>query len=882
MMNTKQFGVLVAAWLLGGLLHGAVAQPAAPEKSVSAPVMLHIDAQPMPKALAAFAAQTGMQLIFSSVEVKKSLQAPALEGAYTLEGALGKLLANTELSYEYINERTLAIRSAKSDEAVAGRKLSSVQAEGAGDIRLAQAGTDSDAGSSTSGQGSEEKSNAPGSSKNSEETKLEEVVVTAQKRTERLQDVPVPVTAINTQALVEQNQLRLQDYYSSVPGLSFTTGGTSRTAPNLAIRGLTTGGNYTNPTVGIVVDDVPYGSSAGIGGGASMPDFDPGDLARVEVLRGPQGTLYGASSLGGLLKFVTVDPSTEGFSGRVQAGMSSVYNGAELGYNARGVVNVPIGDTFAVRASGFARRDPGYIDNVQSGEDGVNRTDVAGGLLSALWRPSEALSLKLNALYQDIKAHGFSKVDPYLGLGDLQQSVLRGIGGSHKQLGVYTAILKAKLGDVDLTSVSGYSVNTFSYSSDWGHLGLGAFLSGLAQNGFPALGIPGFGVSGVAQIEDNKTDKFSQELRLSGSIGQHLDWLLGGFYNHEDTAWMQDESAIDPATGARVGSLVNFTFPTTVAEYAGFADLTYHFTDRFNVQFGGRESQIRQTYTETDSGPSVLLFDGAPSPFVQPTVHAKDSSFTYLVTPQLKISPNLMVYTRLASGYRVGGPNFLCAAFNIPCHFKPDTTTNYELGAKGNVFDHSLSFDASLYYIDWKDVQLNTAIPNGPAYLANGGAAKSEGVELSVETRPLTGLTLAAWATWNHAVLTQSLPPAAGVYGVSGDRLPFSSRFSGHFSVQQDFPFTSTLNGFVGASVSYVGDRLDGFTSTAQRYDVPGYAQVDMRAGVRRDSWRVNVFVTNIADKRGLLSGSLFPPSYLTGFSYIQPRTVGLSVSTTF
>src|SRR6202012_4446346 len=173
------------------------------------------------------------------------------------------------------------------------------------------------------------------------------------------QDVPVPVTAIRADKLISDNQVRLQDYFTSVPGLSY--------APNnqnqyVTIRGITTGG-FSNPTVGVVIDDVPFGASNALGGGQVIPDFDPGDLARVEVLRGPQGTLYGASSMGGLLKFVTVDPSTDGVSGRVEAGVSDVSHGAELGYNVRGSINVPLSDTFAMRASAFTREDPGYVDN---------------------------------------------------------------------------------------------------------------------------------------------------------------------------------------------------------------------------------------------------------------------------------------------------------------------------------------------------------------------------------------------------------------------------------------------------------------------------------------------------------------------------------------
>ena len=184
---------------------------------------------------------------------------------------------------------------------------------------------------------------------------LEEVIVTAQKKTENLLDVPVPVTAISAQSLIDTNQLRLEDYFTQVPGLTVTPSGYG--VPQLAIRGITTGG-FTNPSVGITVDDVPYGSSSGIASGQEVTNFDPNDLQRVEVLRGPQGTLYGASALGGLLKYVTVDPSPAALSGQVQAGTTDVYNGGSLGDNFRGAINVPLDDTLAVRASAFYRTDP--------------------------------------------------------------------------------------------------------------------------------------------------------------------------------------------------------------------------------------------------------------------------------------------------------------------------------------------------------------------------------------------------------------------------------------------------------------------------------------------------------------------------------------------
>jgi len=245
----------------------------------------------------------------------------------------------------------------------------------------------------------------------SQKIELQEIVVTAQKRIERLQDVPVPVTALDAETLAQRNQNRLQDYFAAVPGLSLNAGSFGGGGQqNLSIRGLATG-SFSNPTVGIAIDDVPFGASNQVAWGAALiPDLDPGDLDRIEVLRGPQGTLYGASSIGGLIKFVTRDPSVDGPSGRAQVLVNGVQHG-ELGYSARGSANVPISDVLAVRASGFTRRDPGYIANVSTGQHDVNRADVYGGRLSVLWKPSAAVSLKVAALLQNTEGDGNPAVD---------------------------------------------------------------------------------------------------------------------------------------------------------------------------------------------------------------------------------------------------------------------------------------------------------------------------------------------------------------------------------------------------------------------------------------------------------------------------------------
>jgi iron complex outermembrane recepter protein len=794
-----------------------------------------IEGQEASRALLEFGRQSSLQIIFASEKVKGVITNP-VHGNYEPIQALKILLKGTSLVVSEKADGVLVVEPSKvkiSSREVTPGKFS----EGLVDREKAPA------------------ANPAGAESNLLSGDVSEIVVTAQKKSERLQDVPIPMTALSADTLVGQNQFRLQDYYTSVPGLSLATRFDG--SPEITIRGISTGFN-TNPTVGITVDDVPYGSSTNLGGADYLPDLDPSDLARVEVLRGPQGTLYGANSIGGLLKYVTVDPSTDEVSGLAQASTSGVYHGAEAGYSFRGSINVPLSDTLAIRASGFTRRDPGYIDNIQTSQKGVNNLDVYGGRVATLWRPSQEFSLKLSALVQDSSLDGAPYVQVAPGLAGLQQAVLPGAGIAHKRLEAYSATATAKLGNVDLVSVSGYNSNRATDVNDLSF----------------AFGSPAAGTN------NTKNYKFSQELRVSGFVGPRVEWLVGGFYTHEDTPYVQQILTTDPS-GALLATLYNADFPTTYTEYAGFADLTLHFTDQFEVQIGGRESHIKETYSEVDTGPFAV-----PSPSINPEVAVSSNSFTYLVTPQFKFSQDFMVYARLASGYRPGGPNALCTLLGAPCQFGPDKTTNYDLGVKGNAFDHVLSFDASLYYISWRNIQLMLNAPGDIfQYISNAGTAKSQGIELSGEARPARGLTISAWIAWNQAELTQAFPAssieAGGVYGADGDRLPYSSRISGDFTVRQEFSITDKLSAFAAGDLSYAGDRVGEFTTSALRARYPGYGQINLRTGARIDAWTVQLLVNNIADKRGLLYGGLGSANPAAYF-FITPRTASVSISRAF
>ena len=698
---------------------------------------------------------------------------------------------------------------------------------------------------------------------------LGEIIVTAQKREERLQDVPIPVTAVNTANLTELNETKFSDFYASIPNLSYAPGPLSQQL--LSIRGITTGAGQA--TVGIMIDDAPFTSATS----EFVPDLDPADLERIEVLRGPQGTLYGAASLGGLIKFVTKDPNMEQFSGHVEVGSDIARNGPNAGYTVRGSVNVPVSDTFAIRASAFARQDPGYIDDIYLHLRGVNMDRTEGGHLSVLWTPTGSLTVKFSALAEATRNYA----NPYTGsefgtpVGDLQESFDRDpdgrdpLGGSNRRVQAYSATITDKIGDATLTSVTSYNLYKFSDDADYTY-----YFGSLSS---------GFGVTGADLVDYQNTSKLNEEIRFTTSFGPRVDFLAGLFYTHENQSLAQAIDATNSLTGFIAGQIYTGDQPVLNTEAAAFADVTYHFTDAFSMQVGGRASDIHQTqYTEIYTGEFY-----APSNYsTVPTIKATNRPITYLFSPQYKLSSDLMLYARLASGYRVGGGNSVIAA-DVPSQYGADKTYDYELGVKGDAWDGRFSYDASLYYIDWRNIQLVLAL-GGFEYTGNAGAAKSQGVEFNFESRPIDHLRLTSWVVFSEAEITGYPESAllAGAFAGPGTPLPYASRFSTNLTLDYESAIARELEGFAGVAGTYIGAREGEFAGCADltcavplpRQALPAYAKVDVHAGLNYQTWKATVYATNLLDRRGLLT-SVSPP---TVFAEIPPRTIGISVSKTF
>ncbi|HJY38776.1 MAG TPA: TonB-dependent receptor [Steroidobacteraceae bacterium] len=743
---------------------------------------------------------------------------------------------------------------------------------------------------------------APGAfaqqAQNTRNVTLEEVIVTAQKRQEALQDVPQSITVLNSATFDRQQANNLQDYLALVPGLSLeaSTRGVSR----ITLRGINTGGVAS--TVGVYVDETPFGSSSGLANGAILAgDFDTFDMTRLEVLRGPQGTLYGASSLGGVMKFVTNPPQTESFEGKAQVGIEDV-SGGDMSYSGASYINVPLSDRFAIRATGFYRQDGGFVDSVGNNpipslldpniniipgslnEENINKTDSFGGRVSALFNATDAFSLRLTAILQNINSDSSDTI-----LQD--RETLKPLYGDrvdspyhHEPTDIayrlYSATIDWDLGPASLMSSTSYGTfeeNLF-FGQDRQFAALVTFVYGDAEDR----------PLGVIVKQTTATDKFTQELRLASAEDETLEWMVGAYYTKE-------KSRIDPqdfyateggsdTIAADIPRLIEVFLTSEYEEYAGFANLTWHISPRFDLTFGGRESHNSQFADQLID----LTALGVPLPDPPiPRATSSEDVFTWSVAPRFEISDDVSIYARVATGYRPGGPNILPvnAPAGTPATYKSDSLTSYEAGIKGSWFERALSLDFAAYYLDWEDIQLFANI-NDTGVNANGGTAVSKGVEFTLATVPTEGLTVSLNGAYTDAYLTKPTDPVVG--GLNGDKLPFVPKLSLNLDVDYQWPVFSSSSAYVGASVRSIRDQVAAFdlrNVDGSQLEVPDYEVIDLRCGLLADRWSIELYVKNLDDELGRtsLSGAIgtYPDDALIS-GVIRPRTIGLSATVGF
>lgn len=721
---------------------------------------------------------------------------------------------------------------------------------------------------------------------------VETVVVTAEKRTEKLQDVPMSISVVGQAELEKLNIHDFDDLAAQVPGLSVTE--SDPTHPDVILQGINAGGDGS--TVGTYLDETPYGSSNALANGSiNAGDFDTWDLQRIEVLRGPQGTLYGAGAEGGLLKYVTNPPELTSFAGALQVGDEDIAHGGD-GASVKGMVNIPVGSIAAFRVDGSDTTLPGYIDDPQLGEQNVNRGYQSDARAAFLLQPTENFSVILRAFGQDLHTDGSPYVDVVgAGLTPLtpppnQLDPNHGAYDQDRFIGepssylyrIYSAEINWNVGWATATSVTSYGTTAQNLFTDATStvLAPGVTFGDLAEL---VTGTP----TGVGEVSDLLVKKFTQEVRLA-SPAQMLEWQVGAFYTRESSTLQQvlPTFGVPDDTFTALPPLETADLDALYREWSAFGQLDYHILQQFDVAFGGRWSENKQSANETIGGLLVT----------PPELVSGDSTgtdFLYSVAPRWHLSPDTMLYARVASGYRPGGPNPLPpgAPAGVPHEYEADTTVNYELGIRSSLLDNQVSIDLSAFLIDWHKIQLLEIVEDF-GIDANGGTARSKGLEWTLGYTPVKGLNFTLTGAYVDAYLTAPAPDAGGN---TGDPLPYVPKWSTSFDAQYQWHAFGSFDALAGATSSYIGSRWDDFSTSSEvvggavvsvpnpRAPLGGYNTVDVRLGLENPHWLFDLYCKNIGDVRGityyLYQGA---PDFGGSIGLAQPRTVGAQLTYRF
>ncbi|WHO38412.1 TonB-dependent receptor [Sphingobium sp. AP49] len=685
------------------------------------------------------------------------------------------------------------------------------------------------------------------------------IIVTAQKRAERVQDVPISISVVGGEQMLQSGGSQLLDYAAYVPGLQVDNGG-SPGRSTLSLRGVAPIG--PSATVGVYLDDAPIGSSGIYNRGQSFSlDLLPYDVERLEVLRGPQGTLYGASSIGGLLKYVTVQPDLQKLSVRGGAELFDIAHASDMGWAGGAMISVPIvTDQLAISGSYSRRETPGYIDNILTGKKDVNKAVQEGGRVALLWQPDPALTIKLSGLWQSVDSDNFGIV--YEGMNNSALAPGAQFLSTNSQLDepfssdfqYYSGSIAYDFGFAELSSTTAYSALKILETSD------ASRIYGVLWGGYAIY---------PARLHQKK---WTEELRLTSASSDTLEWMLGFFYTDEDNHHDQLVNALDldgnPIPGIDPFAVV--ALPNTYKEYAFFGNATWKLSDLFHLTGGLRWARNDQTFTQVTQIPLAGLDSSGDG-------KSHEEILTYSISPQLNLGRDMMLYARVASGYRPGGPNIALPGF--PSTVDSERVTSYEAGIKARFLDGAVTFDAAAFLLDWKDLQVSAAFAAGINGLVNAGKARSKGAEASLLIEPVRGLSVGANFAYTDARCTQTTDNCT-----DGDRLPNVPKLSAAMTADYRFAVGSSVQARLGGALRIVGDRVSAVESSPLSVPVDGYATLDLNAGITFDSkWTLRLYARNLTDEEGRITTSVATtnPGYLSTVP-LQPRTLGLAIDVAF
>ncbi|MBL8631087.1 MAG: TonB-dependent receptor [Rhodospirillaceae bacterium] len=685
---------------------------------------------------------------------------------------------------------------------------------------------------------------------------IDEITVTAAKRPQSLQIASVSL------AVVEQNPLSDYGLYSSndaaslVAGLASTNQGAGLN--KFFVRGLSDGAFSGNTQAAVSM----YLDETNIMYRAPGPNLQLADIERIEVIRGPQGTLYGAGSIGGLMRVITRIPEFGRFSasGRFDASATDAGNPSGL---AQAVANIPVvDDILAVRAVGYVRHDGGYIDNTRLNEFNTNTADTRGGRIAGRLRLSQDWTLKAGVVSQAVSADDSQYYDaamPRLTRGNYIDEP------HHNEFGTVYATLEGDLGWADFVSSTAWLRQDVKTTYD-------------ATLAFPQFTRPPLAAAKFDEKSRQRT--MTHESRLASTPGQRISWVAGLFASNRT----EDTTSLLTLLNRTINPTLLYRERTDKGQQlAIFGEGTLPLSQALSVTAGARLYRNRVDVVATGSDD--------PTSLVPDSVGSNDK---YGITPKATISyqdsPRSLFYASVAQGFRLGGIN-LDARITSPQarrrgptltvrNFQSDKIWNFEVGSKSLLLDNTLAVNAAVFYSVWDDMQADLVRPNGLLYTANLGTAYNAGIEVDTTYALTDHLDLIANVSWSDPDLKQS-NDAVSTLDVS--RLPVMPKFATTLGAQYKAPLTADYDGFINGRFEYIGSSR--LSNGAMAADLTrGYSSLSGRLGVERNTWKIALYVDNILNNRGnaYAFGNPFSFGRVSQVTPLRPRTVGVTLDWTY
>lgn len=709
-------------------------------------------------------------------------------------------------------------------------------------------------------------------------TDLEEVVVTANRvSAQSLQEIPMAVSSLSADDLSSKGLLTMQDFLRSVPGVALDSNqpGLNR----ILMRGMVaTGFDYTaiqdRSLVAVYLDDIPITLNT------SNPDLRVADLERVEVIRGPQGTLYGAGSMAGTVRYVTKKPDAQQFHGLAEA-QTSTTEGGGVNWNVRGSANLPlVADRMALRLGVFQEDEDGYIDNIGTGQRDANATRSTQGSAALRWLPNDALTVDATVVYQDLDNDGANIV--YRQLGNRYTST-RPVE-FHDELKIYNLTLTYDAGPARLVSSTSYLDRDFQFVTSFDF-----FIADLLGEALPS-----------PSVQMNSVDNFTQEIRAIFGEGRRLRGQVGAYYGRDQRHYTQHTFAfgMDDLLGIDSRDLFALDrdeiyfgrIPTEDKQRALFGEGTFDVTDRLAVTAGLRYFQFEGPAKFAQGGLAGTDAEGLP---IDGEATEKADGLNPKLNLSYRLSDDFMVFAEAARGFRYGGVNYpvpesFCAAdlaadglTGAPLTFGPDRVWSYSLGEKWTSGDRRALVNATAFYIKWSDAQTLHVLPCGYSFFENVAELTSKGVELETQFRLTPALVFAVNAAYTDATTDTAI---ATIEAAAGDRVPFFPEWTATAAAEYSWAARSGDITF-SAEYSYRGAMGTDFNPALPAYrSVPSTSVVNAAVNFIAGPWQFGIFGTNLTNREQISQVDNADAVAEPGDAlYVgRPRTIGLRLQREF